>query len=725
MIYAHPGLAAPLARGVAWSPDSRLLSYLQTTGSAGKTELWAIETSRLHEPARLLVDSEALGELLPALRHTQATGLGRLAPREYVWAPSSKALLFIGDDNLYWYDLGAKTPKRLLAGGPESETGEIADARISPDGKWVSFVRNHDLWLVEVATGRELQLTRGGSEDVRHGELDWVYPEELELHRAYWWSPDSSQIAFLEMDERAVTKYPLVDFLSVDGEISWEPYPKAGEANPMVRVGVIQVPTMEKLEVTPRWVNTGADTDVYLARVNWLPDGQHLAIERLSRSQKKLDLLLADTSTGAARVLLSEEDPHWINLSDDLYFFPDGERFLWSSESSGVPGALHPNPGGFRHLYLYGANGELMKQLTHGEWEVTSVNAVDTQRNIVYFTASEASVRERQLYEMDLDSGEMERLTRDSGTHEVSFSPDRRFYVDTFSNAMTPRAQYLLRADSPHSFAAARRIAGGASPVLESKRLLPIEWLAVPGDDGTLLQAMVIRPPNFDAQRKYPVVARLYGGPTEQLVVDAWGGNSFLFNELLAEKGFLVFTVDNRGSSGRGHAFESPIDRHLGERELADQLAAVNWLKRQPYVDGSRIGVWGWSFGGYMTLMAMFRAPDVFRVGFAGSPVSDWRQYDTIYTERYMGTPEENPQGYRSSSPVNFAANLGGRLLIAVGTADDNVHFGNTAELAEALIHAGRYADVQLYPGRGHGISDQEAELHLFRRVLQFFLSNL
>ena len=726
-IYTRPGLTQPLAEGVAWSPDGKLLSFLQATGTPPKTDLWAIDPSRPHDSPRLLADSDKLRELLPPSRKkdTQATGLGRVAPQRYAWAPSGKALLFIGDDNLYWYDLENKAAKRLLADRPEDESGGIADARISPDGKWVSFLRSHDLWLLELASGRELQLTRGGSEDLRHGELDWVYPEELDLRQAYWWSPDSAQIAFLEMDERPVTKYPLVDFLTITGETNWEPYPKAGAANPVVRLGVVQVPSAERLEVTPRWMNTGADSSVYLARVNWLPDSRHLAIQRLPRSQKKLDLLVADVQTGATRVLLSEEDPHWINLSDDLYFFPDGERFLWYSESSGVPGALRPNPGGFRHLYLYNLDGKLLKQLTRGEWEVSSVDAVDAGHGDVYFTATEASVRERHLYRLALDWGEMERLTLDAGTHQVLFSPDKHFFVDTHSSATAPPAQYLQDAGTADSLAHARRLAGGASPALETTRLLPVEWLAIPAADGTLLQALVIRPANFDPARKYPAIVRLYGGPHEQLVVDAWGGKAFLFNRLLAQKGFVIFTVDNRGSYGRGHAFEALIDRRFGEIELADQLAGVVWLKRQPYVDAARIGVWGWSFGGYMTLTAMFRAADVFRAGFAGSPVTNWRQYDTIYTERYMGTPQENPEGYRNSSPVNFAANLRGKLLIAAGTDDDNVHFGNTAELAEALINAGRRAELQLYPGRGHGISDQAAELHLFRHVLEFFLDNL
>jgi dipeptidyl-peptidase 4 len=726
-IYARTGLSQPLASGVAWSPDGKLLSFLQTTGIPPKTDLWAIDPSRPNEPPRLLADSDKLRELLPAShkKDTQATGLGRVAPQRYEWAPSGQALLFIGDDNLYWYDLETKAARRLLADRPEAENSEIADARISPDGKWVSFLRDHDLWLLELASGRELQLTRGGWEDLRHGELDWVYPEELELHQAYWWSPDSAQIAFLEMDERPVTKYPLVDFLTITGETTWEPYPKAGAANPVVRLGVMQVPSVEKLEVTPRWMDTGADPSVYLARVNWLPDSRHLAIQRLPRSQRRLDLLLADSQTGRARVLLSEEDPHWINLSDDLYFFPDGERFLWSSESSSVPGARSPNPGGFRHLYLYNLDGKLLKQLTRGDWVVSSVDAVDPERGNVYLTSTEASVRERHLYRVAIDSGEMERLTLDAGTHGVLFSPDTRSYVDTYSSVMTPPAQYVQDTGTARRLAHARLLAGGPSPALETMHLLPVEWLSIAAAGDTLLQALVIRPGNFDPAKKYPAIVRLYGGPHEQLVVDAWGGRTFLYDQLLAQKGFVIFTVDNRGSYGRGHAFEAPIDRHFGEVELADQLAGVAWLKRQPYVDGSRIGVWGWSFGGYMTLTAMFHAADVFKAGFAGSPVTNWGQYDTIYTERYMGTPQENPEGYRDSSPVNFAANLRGKLLIAAGTDDDNVHFGNTAELAEALINAGRYAELQLYPGRGHGISDQAAELHLFRRVLEFFLDNL
>lgn len=728
-IYTRPGLALPLARGVAWSPDARWLSYLQTTGagSVARTELLAVDPTKPTDPPRVLVDADKLRELLSASRRrdTQATGLGRVTPQQYQWAPSSKALLFISEDNLIWYDPETQSAKRLLADRPAGETSEVKDARISPDGKWVSFVRNHDIWLVELASGRELQLTRGGSEELRHGELDWVYPEELSIREAYWWSPDSKQIAFLEMDERPVTRYPLVNFLSMVGEIDWERYPKAGDPNPIVRVGVVGIPPGNAIFLTPRWMDTGSDTNVYLARVAWLADGKSVAIQRLNRGQDRLDLVVADAATGRSRVLLREEDPHWINIADDLYFFRYGQRFLWSSEVSGLPGAPDRNRGGFRHLYLYDLDGKLLKQLTHGDWEVTSVDSVDEERGLVYFTGTETSIRERHVYRLSLETGGMTRLTTDPGTHRASFSPDNRFYVDTFSTTMAPPVQYLQRADGPHGLSDARRLAGGASPALETARLQSPEWLTVPAGDGTLLQAMMIRPPNFDPAKKYPVILSLYGGPGAQVVVDAWGGHTSLFNQLLAQKGYIIFTLDNRGSAGRGHAFETPIDHHFGEIELADQLAGVAWLKRQPYVDPARIGIRGWSYGGFMTLTAMFRAADVFKAGFAGAPVTDWRQYDTIYTERYMSTPQENPEGYRHSSPVNHAAKLRGKLLIAAGTGDDNVHFANTAELSEALINAGRYAEVQLYPGRGHGIADSPAQLHLFRRVLQFFLDNL
>lgn len=757
-IYTRPGLLNPGLTGLEWSPDGRLLSYLRRGdgGSDAQTGLYVIDAAKPEMPGRLLLDSGKLRESLPpapaksTLVQTQATGLGRVAPDQYQWAPGSQALLFISSDNLYWFDLQTQTGRRLLrpvnsASSPDSERNstapstQIKDARISPDGHSVGFVRNHDLWMVDAATSRETRLTFGGSEELLNAELDWVYPEELAIGEAYWWSPDSSRIAFLQMDERPVTRYPLVNSLSYIGETQWMRYPKAGDRNPVVRVGVIDVrkaasreksadASRENADVPVSWMDTGSVTNVYLARVNWLRDSSAVAIQRLNREQNKLDLLFANATTGHSRAVLTEDDKYWINISDDLYFFADGQRFLWSSESDHVPRAQFPNPSGLRYLYLYDISGKLLKQLTHGDSQASHIAAIQEKQSSVFFIGCEKDVRERHLYRVSLGGGAAEPITRGAGTHSAKISPAFNSFVDTFSTTANPPQQRLVQLSSrpaDPAESAPLLLGGGPSPHLENTALRPVEFLTVTASDGTILQAMMIKPPNFDATKKYPVIVYLYGGPHAQLVVNAWGGPTFLFNELLAQNGYIIFTVDNRGSAGRGHAFEAPLYHHFGGIELADQLAGVSWLKSQPFVDSARIGVRGWSYGGFMTCMAMFRAADVFKAGFAGSPVTDWRQYDSIYTERYMGTPQENPEGYKNSSPVNFASQLKGKLLIAAGTGDDNVHFANTVELSENLINAGRYAEIQLYPGRGHGISDQPAQLHLFRHVLEFFLNNL
>jgi dipeptidyl-peptidase-4 len=719
-IYGEPSLSGSLTKGLKWSPNGKRLSYFQTTGQgpATRTEIWALDVSSGER--RVLVEAEKLKQLLPPSSGPQGqqTGLGRITPQQYFWAPGGEALLFVSAHDLYWFDLKAKTGRHLVA-APSEDHGAaqsdrtIQDPKISPDGRWVSFVRTHDLWVVRVATGEEKQLTRGGREEVMHAELDWIYPEELEIRTAYWWSPDSSAIAYLEMDERPVTQYPLVNYLSYTGETQTMRYPKAGGANPIVRVGVVPVGSGET-----RWVDLGRDANIYVARVGWLRDSQRLAIERLNRAQNKLELLFADAAAGRAQVILTEQDKYWINLHDDLYFFADGRRFLWSSERDG-----------FRHLYLYDITGKLLQQLTHGAWEVTSLVGVDERlvlsgaegQGAAYFMATEKSPIERHLYRVSVGSGEMTRISRQEGTHSVDLAPDVAHYVDTYSNAFTPQRQDLYRADG------SRRLAIDENKVaeLDAYALQPVEFFTVPGADGTPLHALMIKPAGFDASRKYPVLVNLYGGPHSQVVLNAWGRATFLWHQMMAQKGYIIFSVDNRGMAARGHAFETPIYHRMGQVELADQLAGVAYLKSLPYVDSARIGIWGWSYGGYMTCYAMLHASDTFKAGFAGAPVTDWRQYDTIYTERYMGLPQENEKGYKESSPAGHAAGLKGKLLIAHGTGDDNVHFANTLELVEQFIKAGRYAEVQMYPGRGHAISDLAARIHLFRRVTQFFLDNL
>ena len=706
-IWGQPSLSGSLKAEVEWSPDGKRLSYLETVGSGkdAKTSLWAVDVASGER--RVLVDAEKLEQFpsppsggTPASR--QRTGGGRSAQGRYLWAPDGEALLLVSSKGLFWFDLKTQTATQLAG-----ETPQVTDPKISPDGRWVSFVRDHDLWVVNVATGKAQQLTRGGRDELMNGQLDWVYPEELGIATAYWWSPDSARIAFLQMDQRQVTRYPLVNFLSPTGDTEWMRYPKAGGANPVVRVGVVSVKGGRV-----RWMDVGKETDIYIARVNWLPDSRRIAIQRLNRAQTKLELLFAAASTGRTQVVLTEEDPYWVNVHDDLYFFQNQALggFLWASEGSG-----------YRHLYLYDLSGKQLRQVTGGDWEVTQVEGVNENEGAVYFAATEKSPLERHLYKVSLTGGIVSRLTRDDGTHSAALSPDARHFVDAYSNVMTPPRQDLYRVDGTRTAV----IAENSVPELAAYGLQPVEFFKVRGADGSDLNAMMIKPPDFDPAKKYPVLIYTYGGPHGQVVSNSWGRTRFLWHQMMAQKGYIVFSLDNRGSVGRGHKFESQVYKKFGENELADQLAGVAYLKSLPYVDGGRIGIWGWSYGGYMTCYAMANAPDAFKAGFAGAPVTDWLQYDTIYTERYMKRPQENAEGYKKSSPVNQAGQLKGKLLIAHGTGDDNVHFANTVELTEEFIKAGKYAELMIYPARGHGISDTAAQIHLFRRVAQFFLDNL
>jgi len=701
-IYSQPSLGGRLTRGVAWTPDSKQISFFESKGAGkeAKSELWVMDVA--NGQRRLLLSAEKLESLLPAeaARTTQATGLGRHAPAEYQWAPSGSALLFQGPTSLAWFDLKTQAVRTLVSG---KET--IADPKISPDGQYVSFVRNHNLWLVGVADGKERGFTESGTEEVRKGELDWVYPEELEITTAYWWAPDSSAIAYLQMDERKVAQYPLVDFSSPAGEAEEERYPPAGGGNPIVRVFVASVGGGEA-----HAMDTGENTDIYIARVNWLTDAKHLAIQRLNRRQTVLDLLIADATSGQTRTALNETDQYWINVSNDLRFLKDGKRFLWSSERSG-----------YRHLYLYDLEGKELAQLTKGEWEVSAVDAVDEAKGMVYFTGAAKSPLERHLYRVSFDGSAISRITIHNGTHSVNMAPDCAAFVDTYSDVMTPPRQDVARADG----SLLRAMNENKVAELADYHLSAPQFLSVKAHDGTPLNSVMIKPADFDASKKYPVLVYTYGGPHAQVVLNAWGGNTALWHQLMAQKGYIIFSLDNRGSAGRGHIFEESIHYKLGAQELSDQLDGVAYLKSQPYVDAERIGIWGWSYGGHMTLHAMFEAGADFKAGFAGGPVTDWHFYDSIYTERYLGLLPEKEKEYRASSPIDRAAGLKGKLLIAHGTGDDNVHFANTLSLINALIELGKYVEVMPFPGRGHGVSDPAARKVLMNRVTQFFLDNL
>ncbi len=702
-IYSQPSLSGRLNSGVAWSPDSSKLSFFEAKGSGkdAKSELVAIDAAAGQRS--LLLSAEKLESVLPKVegKDSQATGLGRHAPSQYQWSPTGEALLLESANALVWFDLKSQAGRVLVNG-----KAELADPKISPNGKFVSFVRDHNLWLVGTLDGKEHEITTGGTEEVRKGELDWVYPEELETTTAYWWSPDSSSIAYLEMDERKVSQFSLLDFNSYSGEVEPQRYPVAGGNNPVVRVFVASVTGGEA-----RWMDTGKETDMYIPRVNWLPDSKRVAIQRLNRDQTVLDLLLADASTGRTTILLTEKDQYWINVSDILYFFKNSNRFLWSSERTG-----------YRHLYLYDLNGKQLSQVTKGEWEVTGTDSVDEGKGLIYFTATEKTPLERHLYRAALNGSGFSRVTKQDGMHAIQFSPNSAFYADTYSNSMTPPRQDIYHSDGTRT---ATVNENNRSANLAAYHLSPVEFFTVKSHDGVALNCSMIKPPNFDANKKYPVLVYTYGGPHAQVVLNVWEGSTFLWHQMMAQKGYIIFSLDNRGSAGRGHLFEEPIHFRFGAQELSDQRDGVAWLHDQPFVDANRIGIWGWSYGGHMTLHAMFEAGNLFKAGFAGGPVTDWHFYDTIYTERYIGVPPKHEESYDESSPIKNAGGLKGKLLIAHGTGDDNVHFSNTLSLIDQMIKSGKYVEVMPFPGRGHGVGDLPARRVLMNRVTQFFLDNL
>jgi dipeptidyl-peptidase 4 len=702
-IFRAPSLSGHLNPGLTWTPDGKRLSYVETigTGKDARRELWVVDPATGQHSVLVPADKWDAALANPAAANTQATGLGRHAPPLYQWAPSGEAVLFQGANSLSWYDLKSQSSRILVSG-----TQELTDPKISPDGKYVSFIRDHNLWAVSIAGGKEHTLTQSGTEDIRKGELDWVYPEELDITTAYWWSPDSASVAYLEMDQRKVSQFSLLNFESYTGEAELQRYPIPSGANPIVHVYVVSA-----AGGAPRLMDTGSETDIYLPRVNWVPDSKHLAIQRLNREQNTLDLLLADVSNGKSTTILAEKDPYWINVSDDLRFLKDSKRFLWSSERTG-----------YRHLFLYDLSGKQLAQLTKGDWEVTQVDAVDEAKSVVYFSATEKSPIERQLYRISLDGSGFSRITKEAGTHGIRFSPAATSFVDTYSNATTPPRRDTYTADGSKL----TTLEENKVPELADYHLSPVEFFTIKSHDGATFNCSMIKPPDFDPSRKYPVITFTYGGPHAQVVLNAWSRSAtFLWHQMMARKGYIIFSLDNRGSAGRGHVFEGPVHLHLGAQELSDQREGAAWLREQPYVDPNRLGIWGWSYGGHMTLHAMFEAGDIYKVGFAGGPVTDWHFYDTIYTERYMGLLPKNEQNYKDSSPIKNAGSLNGKLLIAHGTGDDNVHYSNTLSLINDLIRGGKYVEVMAFPGRGHGVSDPPAQRILWERVTKFFTDNL
>ena len=581
------------------------------------------------------------------------------------------------------------------------------DPKLSPDGKSVAFRRDWDLYVLDIASKRETRLTTGGSDVLRNGGLDWVYPEELDLGTAYWWSPDSKSIAYLQSDLSREALYPHADLRGPIAIYEPQHYPQAGGNNPDVRVGVVAASGGKT-----RWLDAGGSgvdsRDEHLvARVSWSPDSQSVYIVRPNRVQNRIELLSVEVASGNASKILEESDRYWVNLPDDPVLLNGGKQFLTLSERDG-----------FRHLYLYSSDGRQVRQLTRGSWEVTGIAGVDEAAGRVYFTSSETSPLERQLYSIQLTGADKRQLSAGSGTHSIAMGPGGHFYLDTFSSVSSP-PRTTLHSGEGRELGIYRE---ADRRITEQFDILPTELLSFKGPDGTLFYARLIRPAGFDPAKKYPAIVLVYGGPGAQGVRNTWAGADL--DQVFAQAGFVVWQVDNRGSTGRGHAFETPVFRKLGVLELAEQVAGVEHLVSLGFVDRARIGIRGWSYGGFMTLNAMLNAPDVFKAGIAGAPVTDWRNYDTIYTERYMGLPRENPDGYSQTALPAKANNLKGSLMIAHNVEDDNVLFQNTVQMIDALERAGKRFEMQVYTQKTHAVTGAETR-QLNAAMLDFFERHL
>jgi dipeptidyl-peptidase-4 len=677
---------------VVWAPDGRHFAYFHGSevmlyDIAAKSEKKLLSIEPLERAAVPIPE--------PARFDWQNR---RVSEDSLEWSHTGKQMLLSVRGDLFFYSLDTGTWEQLTA-TPEIER----DPKLSPDGTRVAFRRGHDLYSLEIATHQLARLTEDGSATLLNGELDWVYPEELDLSTAYWWSPDSKRIAYMQFDIAHEFAYPQLSLTGLRAVAEPERYPQAGTANADVHVGVVQA-----TGGATRWMDLGEPRGFLIARVHWTPDSTRLVIERLNRVQNHLDLLLADAGAGASRSILQEADPYWIN-HNDLFHFVGKDEFLWGSERDG-----------FLHLYLYSLDGQQRKRLTEGAWEVSDVACVDESHQKVYFVSTEASPLDRQLYSVKLNGKDRTRISRESGTHQISMGPNAEYYLDTFSSLMEPARSdiYSASGDKWSSFRAAKR------GLTDDYVLQPSEIVQLKAQGGELLYGRLIKPANFRAGEKYPTVVLVYGGPGVQSVTNAWGGTDLDLAQILAARGYVVWQLDNRGSAGRGHAFESPLYRRFGKTELADQLEGVHYLLSQAFVDPARLGIYGWSYGGFLTLYSLLNAPEVFRAGIAGAPVTNWRNYDTIYTERYLGLPSENPEGYRASSPVDYAAKLKAKLLIVHNIEDDNVLFQNTIQMTDALEQAGKLFTMVPYTGKSHGVSGP-ARRQLLETMTDFFDKNL
>jgi dipeptidyl-peptidase-4 len=579
-------------------------------------------------------------------------------------------------------------------------------AEFSPNSKMLGYVKNNNLYVYDLDKNKETEITNDGKANhIINGSTDWVYEEEFSISKGFYWSPNSSMIAYYRFDETNVKEFNMAIYGTLYPEEYRFKYPKAGEDNSIVNIFVYDLNSDKKL-----MMDTGNETDIYLPRIAWTQSNQVL-VQRMNRLQNKLEFLLTDPANGKHRIIYTENNSAYIDIPE-LYFTSDAKSFIINSEMDG-----------YNHLYQYDMNGKLMRQLTKGNWEVDKLYGIDEKKKIIYISTSEVNSTERYIYAISLDGKIKRQLTTDKGWNSATFNADFTYFLHTVSTLNTPPVYAL------------RDATGKLVRTLENNQVLLDRMKTYATSDakfepienayGEALNMFMIKPANFDASKQYPILMYVYGGPGHQLAVNRWMGANYFWFQMLAQKGYIVVCADGRGTGFRGEKFKKVTYLQLGKYEIEDQIFLATKLGKRDYIDASRIGMFGWSFGGYMSSLAITKGADVFKTAIAVAPVTNWRYYDNIYTERFMRTPQENGKNYDDNSPINFVDKIKGNYLIIHGTADDNVHFQNAAEMVSAMINKNVKFDSEFYPNKNHGIGGGKTRYHLYERMTRYLLEKL
>lgn len=708
-IHADPALSGPGVRALRVSPDGERVTFLRgRPDNQFQLDLWEYNmkdktTHRLVDSKKLVPNENlSLEEKARRERMRTASLSGILS---YSWSPDGQQLLVPIAGDLYLVDAAHPEAARKVA------SGNVIDPKISPKGRYVSFVRDQNLYVIDLSTGQERQLTTDGKDTIHNGEAEFVAQEEMDQKTGYYWAPDDSAIAYRRYDEAQVPVARRFEIFADRTEVIDQRYPAAGDPNVIIDLMVVNPATGAQKKV-----DLGSEKDIYLVRADWSADSKTLVYQRQSRDQKRLDLVAVDAATLAQRPLLTETSTTWVAIHDDLRFLSKKKAFIWASERSGR-----------NHLYLYDLNGKLLHPISSGEWGVDNVLAVDEDAGKVYIASNKDALTDKQTYALNLDGSNAAkpvRITRTDGWHDDTFAKNGKIFVDTFSDPKTPAQVSIRRADGSMVEWLERNEVKGDHPFAKyMPDLLPTEFGTIKSKDGQDMVYAMIKPADFNPAKRYPVFLTVYGGPHSQQVTRGWGN---MFKQYMAQQGFVVFTLDNRGSSRRERKFTDVIYGELGKHEVEDQVTGIDWLAKQSFVDSKRIGVFGWSYGGFMTLRLLAAASDKIAAGVSVAPVTDWSLYDTHYTEQFMGsTPKSNPQAYQQSGVFAHLDGLKSKLLLVHGMADDNVLFTNTTRMIDALVNRNVQFELMTYPGAKHGISSRAGQRHVYGMIEAFMKKNL